>query len=204
MSHICPIFHYSDFMARGSLRLKRQPDYWELPNGSARSPNDDMNHQKYTHVIHPATPVFAGVPDDPDQKTSTDTGGHQRTPETRSTVTKVTNGRTVPASRTRRRRSSIRTTCGDPDRRTGHRRAGRIGGPHGRIATRLCDAAVGPKSGGCVRWVSVSSFLSSVPREGPAGRAHDRRSWADCEPSSTDTEVTMVPQNLESTWIRSM
>lgn len=70
-------------------------------NGSARSPNDDMNHQEYTHVIHPATPVFAGVSDDPDQKTSTDTGGHQRTPDGRSTVTKVTYRRTVPVFGTR-------------------------------------------------------------------------------------------------------
>ena len=30
MSHICPIFRYSDFVARGSIRLKREPDYWEL------------------------------------------------------------------------------------------------------------------------------------------------------------------------------
>ncbi len=45
-------------------------------DGSTRSPNDDMIHQDYTHVISPASPVFIGVPD---HLTPDDTSRHQQT-----------------------------------------------------------------------------------------------------------------------------
>ena len=43
---------------------------------SANSSSDDMDHQKYTHVIHPARPMFVGLPDDP---ALANTNGHWRT-----------------------------------------------------------------------------------------------------------------------------
>ena len=115
-------------------------------NGSERPPNDDINHQKYTDVIHPATPIFAGVPDDPDQKTSTDTGGHQRTQNGRSTVTKVTYGRDCTGIHDTAAVVVNPNCLPKPGPTHGPSQGWENRGPHGRIATRLCDVAVGPQS----------------------------------------------------------
>src|SRR6056297_2470204 len=82
----------------------------ECCSDSMNSSSDDMGHQKYTDVIHPATPMIAGAPDDPDQTTPTDTGGHQRTPDGRLNVTEVTPDRAVLQSRTRSKQSLSATT----------------------------------------------------------------------------------------------
>jgi len=68
---------------------------------SANSSCDDMDHQKYTHVIHAVSPYSLRFRTIWHQRAAADKGGHQGTPDRRFGVTRDTLTSAVISLRTR-------------------------------------------------------------------------------------------------------